>query len=383
MNKVLNADIGSPTDLWDEIPNSYNAQKILAGFFEQLLIFDEIIVTTGRSNFQLYFLLQKLGLASVDRLVSEGALKFLLWTPLSMTITKPHKGQLKNEDVYGRPPFVAGTLGDEDLDPEKNIRNALDRLDVLDWRKKNFIRKALEAYTVPDGMAFAKNATELVISAYEDNSLAALGLPYNKEPNYLDIPQRHKLHSLSNKVIETAILSEYNLKSFENYEAYEICKVNYQNIGKAYQVSENTSNLFRIENAPSLKEIFLDGKLDILEALRIRNYGTAEYYRNWINRVGENTNINEVSEAYIQEIKGKNKFFASRTGRFVKNLTIFGIGTFLQQAIAGATVGNIASYGLGFLDEFVLNNLLQGKNPSMFINLMKNEIRPPATLENP
>ena len=45
-------------------------------------------------------------------------------------------------------------------------------------------------------MEFSSGSANLVIDAYKSNNLAALGLPYEKEPNQLNIEQRGKLLDL-------------------------------------------------------------------------------------------------------------------------------------------------------------------------------------------
>ncbi len=389
MHTVFNSNIGSPYDFFSDNISPYQAQQILAELFEQYLIFDCVTVAIGRDNLQLEFLIKSLGLSAVDKLVSDKSLKFCLWTPLIVTSTGRNigNGKIDKNTIYGQLPIIAGTWSDEDLDPELSIRKALDRFPILDLRKKQFLRKASEAYIVPDGMEFSKNATSIVYSAYESNTLSDLGMPYIKEPTQLNLEERKVFMDLAHKVLETAFLSEYKLKSYENYEAYQITKANLVNIGKAYNIAENTSEIFKINNLPDLKSIYLDGKMDFLAAFRIREYGTAKYYRNWINQVGETSNSSEVTKEYLKEIEGGNKFFESKGGRFVKNLAMFSIGGALgqflaQQPLVGASIATAGEYTLGLFDEYILNNLLKGKNPSMFIKDIDYEITPPATLYN-
>jgi hypothetical protein len=192
MHTVFNSNIGSPYDFFSDNISPYQAQQILAELFEQYLIFDCITVAIGRDNLQLEFLIKNLGLSAVDKLVSDKSLKFCLWTPqiVSTTGRDLGRGKIDENTIYGQPPFIAGTWSDEDLDPERSIKKALDRFDIYDLRKKQFLRKASEAYIVPDGMEFSKNATSIVYSAYESNALADLGMPYLKEPTQLNLEER-------------------------------------------------------------------------------------------------------------------------------------------------------------------------------------------------
>ena len=210
MNNVFNANIGEPYDFFSDQISSTNTEIILAELFEQYLIFDCVTVAVGRDNRQLEFLIRNLGLSAVDQLISDGNLKFCLWTPLLITTTgrTMPNGKIDKNAIYGVPPFSAGGWADEDLDHEKNIRKALDRFQIIEPRKKQFLRKASNAYLLPDGMEFSKNAAEIVYSAYENNTLSNLGMPYIKEPTQLNPYERKKLVDLGHKVLETAILSD-------------------------------------------------------------------------------------------------------------------------------------------------------------------------------
>ena len=201
-----------------------------------------------------------------------------------------------------------------------------------------------------------------------------LGLPYEKEANQLNLEQRKLLLSLGHKVLETAIIAKYNLKSYENNEHYEICKKNLDNIGKAYNIIENTSEILRIENLPDLKTLFLSEKLDFETVFTLRHLASAKYYRKWINSIGENSDAQEITRECLNEIKGSKRFFNTNSGKFFKNLGMFGVSTALGAAIAGPA-GAVAGFGLGLLDTFVLENLLKGKNPSMFIEDIRQQTK--------
>ena len=50
-----------------------------------------------------------------------------------------------------------------------------------------------------------------------------------------------------------------------------------------------------------------------------------------------------------------------------------GASTALGAAVAGP-IGAAAGFGLGLLDTFVLDGILTGKNPSMFVDDLRNNI---------
>jgi len=53
-------------------------QNILSTFFEQLLLFDCIVISTDKDNFSLTFLILKLGLETVEDLLEAVMLSFQL-----------------------------------------------------------------------------------------------------------------------------------------------------------------------------------------------------------------------------------------------------------------------------------------------------------------
>ncbi|KGL58388.1 hypothetical protein [Polaribacter sp. Hel1_85] len=374
-SRVFNNKIGSPNDFsYPKLTESENKQ-ILASLFEQLLIFDSITITTSRINFPLAFLINQIGINSVERLIESGYIKFMIWSPVLMhgTGTQLDNGTIDESSIYGQPPIAAGSLTKNDLDPEKNIDIGLSHFNFHKDRKRIFKKKALKNYLIPNGMDFSTDSAKIVIDAYKANNLSELGLPFEKEPEQLNIEERKLMLHLSHKVLETAVLSQYNYKSYENYEHIKICEQNLKNIGKAYNVANNTSEILRLENLPNLKGLYLEENLDFNSIFKLRHLSNAKYYRKWINNVGENSNSQEVTKEYLNQLKGNNKFFDSSEGKFLKNLTMFGIGAALGNAISEPIAGGIASYTLGLLDTYVLDNILKGKNPSMFIEDIRME----------
>lgn len=282
-------------------------------------------------------------------------------------------GTIDESVIYGQPPIAAGSLYNEDLNPVNNIKKALDFFNFHRDRKRIFIRRARGAYIVPDGMEFSTDSAKVVIQAFKQNNLADLGLPNDTEPEQLPLVKRQLLLELGHKLLETALLSKYELKSFENYEHYKICEQNLKNIGNALNVTKGTSEILQIQKIPDLKQLFIQEKLDFESVTKIRYKSNAKYFRKWINSVSENSNAEEITKEYVNEIKGKNNFFESTEGKFVRNIGMFGVNAALGTAVAGP-IGTAAGFGLGLLETYWLDKILKGKNPSMFIEDVEKEI---------
>lgn len=373
--KVFNSNIGSPLDFAYPKLTKDMEKQILAGIFEQLLLFDKITISVNRLAFPLIFLIQHIGLNKVEELIDRKLIEFLIWTPIIVSGSgrQNDDGTFDESVIYGQPPIVAGSLSDEDWEPENNIKKALDVFNINRDRKRIFIRLARKAYVIPNGIEFSSSSAKVVIEAYKRNNLAGLGLPFKEEPNQLPPDKRRLLLNVSHSVLETALLSKYDLKSFENYEHFKIVEQNIINIESALKISENTRELLKIENIPDLKELFLSERLSFDNVIELRYKSNAKYFRKWINEISANSNAHEITKEYINEIKGSNKFFETTEGKFLRNIGMFGVNAGIGSAIAGP-LGSLAGLGLGLIETYWVSNILKGKNPSMFINDIEREI---------
>ncbi|WP_435522961.1 hypothetical protein [Chryseobacterium indoltheticum] len=241
-------------------------------------------------------------------------------------------------------------------------------------------------YLSVDNMDLGVDTTQLVINSYKANLLEYLNLPYDKEPEQMNLEERKKLQSLAHSILEMGIISKNSFKSYENYGSFEIAQNIYTNIGKAFKISDNTAEILSIENTPDLQQIFLQNHFDISDVFKLRHLKTAKFFRKWINEVGENENSAEVTEAYLAEIKEAKSFFNTTKGKIIKNTVLFGASTGLGTLIAGpigAAVGASAvpvvnlgiDYGLSLLEEFTTEGLFSGKNPKIFIDGLKRELK--------
>jgi hypothetical protein len=382
-NNVFNNSVSTQFNLQNPNFNEQEQRMIIAGFFEQMLLFDRITLSTNRLNYTLTLLIAHLGINTVERLFQSGYVKIMLSSPILVTGSGRQRedGTMDLSVIYEQPPIATGSLSDEDMDPERNIQMALSNFDFHRDRKRIFSRIARDHYIVPDGMQYSSEAGRLVIDAYVKNNLSLVGLPYNKEPNELHLPERQLLLDLGYKVLETSIVSNYGMKSYGDSQIQGIYEQNLANIGNALKVTTNTTSLLTLEGIPNLQQLFIQERLEFDSVFKMRHTPNAKYFRKWINEISTSESAKEISVEYLNEIKGSNKFFASTGGKFVKNVGMFGAGLGLGAALAGpigAAVGVIgakaAEFGLGLLDTFVLDGLLTGKNPSMFIDDVKQKI---------
>ncbi|MFC6267461.1 hypothetical protein [Frigoriflavimonas asaccharolytica] len=361
---------------------------LLATFFEQLLLFDYVVISTDRNNFTLYFLIKKIGIDIVERLFRAGYIKLSIKSAIIVSGTgrQLENGTIDESVIYEQPPIVGGTLSDADLDLEKNIYQGLLPFRLDKKRIRQLTKVISPHYLRTDNMDLGVDTTQLVINSYKSNLLEYLNLPYEKEPEQLNLEERKKLQSLAHSILEMGIISKNSFKSYENYGSFEIAQNIYSNIGKAFKISENTAEILSIENTPDLQQIFLQNNFDISDIFKLRHLKTAKFFRKWINEVGENENSAEVTEAYLAEIKEAKSFFNTAKGKIIKNTVLFGASTGLGTLIAGplgTVVGASATplvnlgidYGLSLLEEFTTEGIFAGKNPKIFIDNLKEEVK--------
>jgi hypothetical protein len=397
MNTLYNNSI-SKNSILGVTPRYTQAEEneILASLFEQLLLFDRIVLSTDESNFTLTFLINKVGLETVERLIRSGYILFHIKSALVIygTGRQMENGSIDESVIYNQPPIVGGSLSGDDIDPSINIYRSLIRFGLSKRERNRLIDIITPKYIHNDGFELGKNSAEVVIGAYINNNLDQLGLPFEKDPNDLNLAERKLLQDLGHNVLDSTFLAQNNYKSYNNFAHLEISKKNLENIGKAYNISKNVSEILRIENTPDLKEIFIQNNFTIDDVFKLRHLSSAKYFRKWINEVGENANSSEVTEDYMNEIAGKKKFFSTIKGKIVKNTFLFGATTGLGALIAGPMAGVVSGavgvvaqpliepaidYSLGLLEECVLANLIEGKNPKIYVDKLKSEINKNAT----
>ncbi|HOZ68689.1 MAG TPA: hypothetical protein PK328_04980 [Chitinophagaceae bacterium] len=388
MNNLYNNSICNSSFLGYQ-PNftKEEEQDILATFFEQLLLFDCIVISTDKDNFSLTFLISKLGLDTVERLVRSGYIKFSIKSALIVTRTGHQRedGSIDESVIYSQPPIIGGVLGDEELDPERNVFRSLVRFDIDKKRRNKLISKIAPAYISTDNMKLGVDTTDFILESYEKNHLEKLGLPFTKDPNDLNIEERGKLLDLANSILEAGIISKNGFKSYNNYGELEIAEKSLENIGKAYNISANVSEILRIENTPDLKQIYKNNQFEVEDIFKLRHLKTAKYFRKWINEVGENANSAEVTETYLAEIKEEKNFFNTTKGKIIKSTLMYGATSGLGMLIAGqigTLVGGVVKpivepvvdYGLGLIEEFTVEGLFAGKTPKIYIDKLKGEL---------
>ena len=378
-----------------EVPSGFNSideerAKILAILFEQFLLFDRIAIRVDRQSLALRFLIKELGINKTEELIERGIIVPVLWTPMIFTstgMTMPD-GSIDHSAVIGKPPLVTGSLVPEDSDPERHLDLLLSKYALHRDRKRIFTRKVAPKFVLPDN-GLATQSADIILDAYKNNRLEKLGLAALKEPDQLDYNQRGLLAELGQDVLETSVLAEKGYSSYDKYSYFNLASDAIKAIESGYNISENTSTILKVENVADLKRLVITGAIPFERVFDIRYKKVIKEYRKWINSISESTDASYITAQYINEIKGVNKFFETNKGKFIRNISMLGIGTAIGGALAGAggyfagaAAGKAADLALGMFDTYILDGLLKGWNPGMFVDAIKYEAMEDATLEN-
>lgn len=385
MTPIRSTIFNSKFDRLGKNTSTSNQREVTSEFCEELLLFDKVCLKADRINYSLYFLILEFGINTVQEYLERGLIELLLWTPVIVTTTGHMRedGTIDKDAVIGKPPIVSGQLIDEDRDPEHNVEKILKHLGVSRNRINSFKKSARKATIVPNA-ALAAQSVNLTVDAYATGKLADLGLINNKRPEDMDVNERLRLLDLSQDVLETSVLAQYEYKSFNEYSYTEISERALDSIGTALNVRENSKTILKLENVPDLKTLFLSGQLNKDDVKALRYKSTAKTFRKWLNQISDNEDCSQISKEYMNEITGKNNFWDSVGGKLVKNIGMLGVGSALGVAIGGlgivsASIGAAlvkgSELGLGLFDSFFLDGLLKGKNPRMFVEEVEKKIQ--------
>jgi len=354
-------------------------QQILASLFEQLLLFNKISIKVYGENIPLAILMNNLGINQLEELIEEKAIEFVLWTP----VVTYHV-----DEIEGLFPLQSGNLNSPaHSDPDESIKLGFNFLrSQPDYKIKNHLQNKLrEVYKIPD-QQFAHDAAKLTVDAYSSNKLEKISMPREKEPMRLTREERARLCEYATDVLETTILAKYGYSSYDNYNYYTISEKCFSNIQKSFKLQDNLGRILSLENIPDFKRLFLENKLNFELITKIRNKNVSKKFRNWMNNIAENSDVEDICKEYISAIAKTKGFFDSKKGKFIKTISLFtlvtGIGTLLVglPGMAGGpilakTVEPAVDLGLDLIDKYFLEGLLKGWSPRYFIDEIRQYIK--------
>lgn len=350
--------------------SDYN--NALADILEQFLFFDKVSIKVYGENITLTVLINELGVNNVFSLIEEGAIEFLLWTPtLTTMVDDTFLGVMQ--------PLQPGILNSTThKNPDESINAGLKFMKVQPDRTKRreIERKVGKIYKLPK-QNFAHDSVELIYSAYTSNKLASAGLPNEKELNRLNYNERQKLLKFGEGVLETAILADFKYTSIGNYQYYDVSSQSIGAIKAGSKVLDGIGEILKTESLPDIKQLILERKISLKDVVDFRRKSTSKKFRQWMVSTLDDSEY--ITKQYIEEIANHKGYFETPKGKFIKTVGVYGVGLSVGAVIEGAPgalagVGvsallkPIGELGLSFIDAYLLDKLLKGWQPRMFIN---------------
>lgn len=349
-------------------------QNIKASIFENLLLFDKINLKVTGENIPLAVLVTEMGVKGIENLVDQGALRFTHWTPMMLHFVDNTPGLL---------PLISGRHNSKaHTDPEESIALGLNTLVQKPNKedRRNLIRKIRDLYDYAE-KDIEHDAKDRTLSAFNSNKLLGLGL--NKDHHDLyQLPTNLKtnLSKCASDLLEYKYITQAKLTSTDSVSSHILLN---DCINKTTNIKhpDALAKIIEMENFPDLQKIYSHIETPLKQAVKIRNNRNIRKFRTWLDEAIDGREISDFSETYINAIANKKGFFDSNIGRFTKvaTMALAGAGVGAIAGPVGATIGGAAGplltpaaeFGLDLVDEYFLNNLIQGWSPRMFIDELK------------
>lgn len=377
--KVLNNLIinGSPI-LGSSYPklSKQETKEILSYLFEQLLLFDEIIINTDKDNFALFFLIKNLGFKTVEKLIKCGYIKFEVNKSLIFVFegNRMKSKEEREKEVLGRPPLVSGGLVKDDFDPEKNVEKVLQQFNIHRGYKRLLLKDISSSYVNIEESDLSSNAVNIIVDSYKNNLLENIGLPYNKEETMLSIEERMKLAQIGSKLMNAINLLNNGYKSMNSFDELAILENGYNKIGNTLNITEGTTEILKFQDIPNFRELYLSNKYNIEDIFRLRHLENAKVYRNWINNIDDELNTRKITADFYSEATNSKSFFETHKGKLTKEIGIFGITT-ATGALIGGIAGTFIGLPIGIATNYFMNSLMNNKNPKIYIDNLKKDLK--------
>lgn len=355
-------------------------QGVNASTFQNLMLFDKTMFKVYGENIPMAYLIGIMGEKNFEELVEQDALGFVLWKPMITFMVDP---------IPGIDPLASGnTSSFAHSDPEESLELGLQWLKAPMRRQKrrSLVRKLRDKYEITEDH-LPRRAVELTTSAYNSARLDAYGFDSKNVP-YRDVPGTlyRGLAKHAENILEYIYLLENGLSSVSKAEYHDYLLTSNSRLKSANVALGNYCKIVDVEGIPDLKSMFHNCEQPFDKLLKVRNKGYAKKFRTWLAGIDNDLDSQEVIRAYYEAILKPQGFLQSGAGKMAKTLSMAGVGMGVgaliggpAAAIAGAAGGKLmegaADIGLDLLDEYLLNGLLKGWTPKVFIEKLDQATR--------
>jgi hypothetical protein len=343
-----------------------------AALFENLLLFETVSIKVHGENIPLVLLLRMFGEKGLEALIEQGAIRFVLWTPMV--------GHMVT-DVPGVNALVHGNLSSPaHSDPEQSVELGLRWLtDPPSKRLKKMLkRKVVPLYDIPPS-DLAGESVAVTNSAFSTGKLKPLGFdPDKMRIDNLALPERQRLSKCAGGLLEYKYLLSKNMTAISDFQYFSLFADSLKRLETASKISAGFAELSNLQDMPDLKALFptLSGGLANLPKVRAKR--NAVKFRAWL--ASANSSDASITKEYIEAIAGSKGVLDTKAGKFVKSLALATVGAVVGHATLGAlpavVAGGVIAQAahpavdatLDLLDEFLLGGLRKGWHPKMFFD---------------
>lgn len=352
----------------DILLQSVNYNNIRAQIFEDLLLYEKTTFKVYGENIPLAFLINEFSIKSIEKLIEEESIQFALWTPMIMHMVSNIKGVIPL--VHGRNTSLVH------CDPEQSIESGLNFLTNISQKNKKIIKRKLrDKYIIPKE-GIENESQDFTVSAFKSNKFISYGLTNEKDLTQLNKQEKKILNECASDLLEYKFTISEQLMINQNSKFQSLFN---STINNCIKHDEIINKIITIENFPNLKEVFFNlEKTSFKDIIKIREKNNIKKFRNWLNEMSNNADLNEITKEYINSIENSKGFFETKKGRFTKNITMSllgaGVGSIAGPmgtaigGVAGSLLSPSADLALDMLDEYFITELLKGWTPRMFFD---------------
>jgi len=343
-----------------------------ASLFEHLLLFDRVSLKLRGENVPLAFLYRQLGEKSLEGLLEQEALKFVLWTPMVGHIVS---------DIPGVDALVSGNLNSPaNSDPEASVDLGFGWLTEKppNYVVKRLKKKATSLYEMPPP-ELAGETVALVSSAFRSGKLRALGFdPEKQDLRNLKLPERERLGMCAGRLLEYRFLMAREMTAMSSFEYFSLFSDSLEHIETSRSTIAGFGELTKLESMPDLKALFPTLQEGLKKVPKLREKRRSRRFRQWLSAA--TAGDKNMAEEYLAAITGAKGPLDSPAGKSFKAVALASVGAALghaaEGAVPGAMLGGLAAQAAGpvvdvaldLLDEFLLDGLQKGWHPRMFFD---------------
>jgi hypothetical protein len=343
---------------------------------EGLLISPSVCCHVYGENVPLALLINLFGIAGMEQLLEEGALRFLLWRPLIL-----HLPAAQKLDLDGVDPLSAGNTSDAaHSDPAASVE-----LGLKGWAKKHpwaklqkLARLAADRTELPTE-SLPHDAVAAVRNAYDNGALKHFGLDGRRPRHVLGDRDRQLLNRLAENTARGAALCSLEFDIYQSPRAWNDIEA-FSRVRQTAGPANAVAHGLRLENIPDVPTLLARQVLSPTAILQLRNSEATREFRSWLWGQPDPRDAAAVGRAWLDKMLERPT--KDRTWFKTARLTAFSVAG----GLAGLAVGNPASAAIGLavgigmnqvlgaIDSFGVERLITPSSPRHFADSLRQHV---------